>query len=172
MAENNTTVLAENTSIKTVHRKKTRKYLFQKLYARTFNNIQDDLFKESFYDWVLDFDVDSDYLDSMFELIISNEKQLNSIIWLLAPKFRIQTMNLAYVLPMYIGITEMLFLDEEIPAKVSINEAVEMAKVYWDDSSKKIVNGVMNKLYKDFSNISTQIDRWLTISEVSIFPKV
>jgi transcription termination factor NusB len=34
----------------------------------------------------------------------------------------------------------MFFLTEEIPGKVSINEAVEIAKVYGDDSSKKIVN--------------------------------
>jgi len=30
-------VLGENKSVKTVHRKKTRKYLFQKLYAATFS---------------------------------------------------------------------------------------------------------------------------------------
>jgi len=34
----------------------------------------------------------------------------------------------------------MFFLLEEIPAKVSINEAVELAKMYADDSSKRIVN--------------------------------
>jgi transcription termination factor NusB len=52
----------------------------------------------------------------------------------------------------------MLFLKEEIPAKVSMNEAIEIAKVYWDDSSKKIVNGVLNKLM-------TQIDEVLTLSQ-------
>jgi N utilization substance protein B len=49
-------------------------------------------------------------------------------------------MNLTYIIPVYISITEMLFIEEEIPPKVSINEAVELAKIYGDDSSRKIVN--------------------------------
>lgn len=163
------TVLAENTSIKTLHRKKTRKYLFQKLYARTFS-IVDDAFDESFFDGVMDFDIDRVYLDSMFDLVVSHEPELNSVIALLAPKFSIKTMNLAYVLPMYIGITEMLFLEEEIPAKVSINEAVEMAKVYGDDSSKKIVNGVMNKLYKELESIKTHLNNVDISHEALLFP--
>ena len=46
----------------------------------------------------------------------------------------------------------MLHLREEIPMKVSINEAVEMAKVYSTDSSKKIVNGILNNFYNDIEN--------------------
>jgi hypothetical protein len=47
----------------------------------------------------------------------------------------------------------MFFLEEEIPAKVSINEAVEISKIFWDDSSKKIVNWVLNKIFIDSENI-------------------
>jgi N utilization substance protein B len=43
----------------------------------------------------------------------------------------------------------MFHLTEEIPAKVSINEAVEMAKAFWDESAKKIVNGVLNNVYEN-----------------------
>ena len=145
--------------------------MFQKLYARSFSNVVTETFDESFFDWVMDFTIDDTYLNSMFDLVLMHEKTLNGVIWLLAPKFSVQNMNLAYVLPLYIWMTEMLFLEEEIPAKVSINEAVEMAKVYWDDSSKKIVNGVMNKLYKDLEWIKSQIDDGISDSDTSIFPK-
>lgn len=40
---------------------------------------------------------------------------------------------------------EIHFLDE-IPASVSINEAVEMAKIYGGEDSSKFVNGVLGKL--------------------------
>jgi len=47
----------------------------------------------------------------------------------------------------------MFFLSEEIPAKVSLNEAIEIAKVYGDDSSKKIVNGVLNKVVNEVEEL-------------------
>jgi N utilization substance protein B len=47
----------------------------------------------------------------------------------------------------------MFHLTEEIPAKVSINEAVEISKAFWDDSAKKIVNGVLNKVYENHDEL-------------------
>jgi N utilization substance protein B len=44
-----------------------------------------------------------------------------------------------------LAVYEILFVDE-IPPSVSINEAVEMAKVYGGDDSSKFVNGVLGKL--------------------------
>lgn len=41
-------------------------------------------------------------------------------------------------------ITESFFVDE-IPYKVAINEAVEIAKEYGDDKSQKFVNGIMRQ---------------------------
>ena len=40
---------------------------------------------------------------------------------------------------------EMMFM-EDIPARVSINEAVELAKKYDDDKAYSLVNGVLNKV--------------------------
>jgi transcription antitermination protein NusB len=69
-----------------------------------------------------------------------------------APKFDIDTMNKVAILATGIGAVEMLFFSGEIPAKVSINESVEIAKVYGDDQSKKIVNGILNSFFQDLSN--------------------
>ncbi|MCD5380341.1 hypothetical protein LR004_00280, partial [Candidatus Gracilibacteria bacterium] len=57
------TILAENKGVKTAHRKKTRKFLYQKLYATTFSKIDSADFDESFYNDVFEFDVDVKYLD-------------------------------------------------------------------------------------------------------------
>lgn len=43
------------------------------------------------------------------------------------------------------AVYEMQYIDD-IPANVTINEAVELAKAYGDDTTKKFVNGVLSKL--------------------------
>ena len=92
-----------------------------------------------------------------------------SIIQKYSPKFEIEKMSFIYLLPIYIGVCEMMFLKEEIPAKVSINEAVELAKVYGDDSCKKIVNWVLNKVYEDNEKISKELDTLKPKNNFSIF---
>ncbi len=51
-----------------------------------------------------------------------------------------------------IGVYELVF-DKEIPAKVAINEAIEIAKKYGSESSGKFVNGVLGAIYKDMEKI-------------------
>lgn len=46
-----------------------------------------------------------------------------------------------------IGVYEMIF-SGEVPPKVSINEAVELAKKYGDIESSKFVNGILDKIHK------------------------
>jgi ADP-ribose pyrophosphatase YjhB (NUDIX family) len=48
------------------------------------------------------------------------------------------------------GLCELLFADRnEVPAKVAINEAIELAKKFGGDSSGKFVNGVLGAVYKE-----------------------
>ncbi|MCR8969326.1 transcription antitermination factor NusB [Facklamia sp. 7083-14-GEN3] len=42
---------------------------------------------------------------------------------------------------------EVLFIDEEkVPAKVAVDEAIELAKTFSDDQSRKFISGVLAKL--------------------------
>jgi N utilization substance protein B len=47
-----------------------------------------------------------------------------------------------------IGVMKLLYNDD-IPAKVAINEAIEIAKSFGGESSGKFVNGVLGAIYKD-----------------------
>ena len=163
------TVLAENKWIRTAHRKKTRKFLYQKLYATTFSKLDNADFDESFYNDVFEFDVDVKYLDEMYRLVLEKESYLLFIITKLAPKFKLESMGMSYILPILIWACEMLYLEEEIPAKVSLNESVELAKVYWDESSKRIVNWVLNKLYKGFDDIQKDLEKFDGKSDFKLF---
>jgi len=49
-----------------------------------------------------------------------------------------------------IGLYELLFSDRgQVPAKVAINEAIELAKTFGGDSSGRFVNGVLGAVYKE-----------------------
>jgi N utilization substance protein B len=51
-----------------------------------------------------------------------------------------------------LGVYELLFL-RQIPPKVAINEAVELAKTYGGENSGKFVNGVLGTLYKETEDL-------------------
>lgn len=131
------------------NRKKTRKLLFQKLYSMRFAHYDEQLFQDSFYEWVFQFSCDDEYITEMIGIILEKQGFFVEVIKKYSPKFDITKMNIIYVLPIYIALAEMFFLKEEIPGKVSINEAVEIAKVYGDNSSKRIVNWVLNKVLEN-----------------------
>lgn len=154
-----------------INRKKSRKLLFQELYAMSFNVFELESFKESFFDNVFSFTQDEDYVNEMVKIITFYENFFIHILKMYTPKFKIETMSLSTVLPIYIWLAEMFYLKEEIPGKVSINEAVEIAKVYGDDSSKKIVNGVLNKVFNNHDVLSKiKDDDYSSITE-SCFKK-
>ena len=47
-----------------------------------------------------------------------------------------------------LSVYEILYLDE-VPAKVSINEAMEISKKYTTEKSKKFINGLLDSVYKN-----------------------
>ncbi len=138
-------------------RSRTRKFLYQMLYAQSFWEVENNSFKESFFSWVFDSQLDEEYLKTMFDLILENEEFLIEVLKKYAPKFEVDNMDLSYIIPVFIWTTELLLLPEEIPAKVSINEAVEISKVYWDDSSRKMVNWVLNKILNDLELLQKEV---------------
>lgn len=51
-----------------------------------------------------------------------------------------------------LGIYELCYGDQkEVPPKVAINEAIELAKTFGGDSSGKFVNGVLGTIYRDLT---------------------
>lgn len=123
----------------------------QKLYCQIYTHVSNEDFLASYYDNILDFDRDDEYLHEMFELTVEKQDAFLGIIKKYAPKFDIDTMEKVSILAIGIAIVEMLWLKEEIPAKVSINEAIELAKYFGDDSTKNIVNGILNSFYENIN---------------------
>ncbi|MFZ4461180.1 MAG: transcription antitermination protein NusB [Patescibacteria group bacterium] len=135
-------------------RREVREFLLQALYARSVLGTDFSLenFASSYYESpVGDALVDAYFLD-MYEGIVVQEGTLLQIVKMYAPKFDITIMPLVNLLPIFIGAYEMLYLKaDQVPEKVSINEAVELAKKFSDDGARELVNGVLNSL-KDQKN--------------------
>lgn len=155
----------------TIHRKKSRRLLYQELYAMSVNDYEKESFRNSFFADTHTFSPDEAYIETMKKIIKYNEKFFVNLLNIYTPKFNVSNMSLSYILPIYIALGEMFFLDEEIPWKVSINEAIELSKTFWDDSAKKIVNWVLNKVFHDYDELEkTKENNYENITE-SIFKK-
>ncbi|MFA5916823.1 MAG: transcription antitermination factor NusB [Candidatus Gracilibacteria bacterium] len=141
-----------------ISRTLTRRLLYQKLFIFGFTYISDEIFFQNFYFDNGDLEVDKVYFEEMQKIILDKEGIFILFIERYAPKFNIEKMSLLYVLPIYIALAEMFFLQEEIPAKVSINEAIELAKIFSDDPVKKIVNGVLNNVFNDYEKLNNEIN--------------
>ncbi len=64
-----------------------------------------------------------------------------------APEWPLQQITIVDRNILRLGAFELKF-DEDIPAKVAINEAIELAKVFGGESSGRFVNGVLGAIFK------------------------
>lgn len=152
-------------------RTRTRKFLFQMLFARTYWEVNKDSLIESFFEWIFSSELDMEYADSVFNIILDKEQFLISLIKRFASKFDISTMPKDVAFPIFIASAEMLFLEEAIPSSVSINEAVELAKTYWDKSAKKLVNWVLDNILDNIEEIKKE-DTSIANSWFSFFKEI
>lgn len=82
--------------------------------------------------------------------ILKKRKDIDTILMKAAPDWPLQKISLIDRNILRIGLYELLFSDrKEVPAKVAINEAIELAKTYGGDNSGRFVNGVLGTVYKE-----------------------
>lgn len=88
------------------------------------------------------------YIKTVFDGILENKDEIEKLIennlkekWTMD---RVSKINLAIL---KVAIYELIYL--KLPYKVAINEAVELAKKYGDDSSKSFVNGILASIVKE-----------------------
>ena len=79
--------------------------------------------------------------------VISKAEELDDLIRPTAPQRPLQEIPLIDHCILQISVYELLY-KSDIPPKVAINEAVELAKHYGSDNSSKFVNGVLGTIYR------------------------
>jgi N utilization substance protein B len=93
---------------------------------------------------------DIEFMRNLFESIIAKKPDLDLIIEKAAPDWPIDKISVVDRNILRVGLYELLFANrDEVPAKVAINEAIELAKSYGGENSGKFVNGVLGSVYKE-----------------------
>lgn len=97
------------------------------------------------------------YIKDSVEKIIDVLREVDAEIATYADNWPIDQMTLIDRNILRIGTYEMKH-SEAIPAKVAINEAIELAKNYGGPSSGKFVNGILGAMYNDLPEDQKEVD--------------
>ena len=102
---------------------------------------------------------DHEFTYNIVKGVINNVKEINQYIIRYATEWPLEQITIVDRNILRIGVYELIH-DQEIPAKVAINEAIEIAKTFGGESSGKFVNGVLGAIYKDMERqgIKKQVD--------------
>lgn len=85
--------------------------------------------------------------------LVGHLAEIDEIIKKAAPQWPIEQIPNIDRNILRIGLYELLFANkEEVPPKVAINEAIELAKNYGGENSSKFINGVLGTVYKQLEN--------------------
>ena len=93
---------------------------------------------------------DAAFVEDLMKSVMGRCEQLDKVIVEAAPDWPIEKISVVDRNVLRLGLYELLFADrKEVPAKVAINEAIELAKTYGGENSGKFINGVLGAIYKE-----------------------
>lgn len=92
---------------------------------------------------------DRRFVVELFRKTILHEKEAEKIIAEKTKNWEVERIAMMDILLMKMAITEILYF-ESIPVKVSLNEYIEISKLYSSSKSKLFINGILDKLLHDF----------------------
>ncbi|MFA6006175.1 MAG: transcription antitermination factor NusB [Candidatus Paceibacterota bacterium] len=93
---------------------------------------------------------DREFVDVLAQGVASKRSALDQLIVKAAPEWPLDKISMVDRNILRIGLYELLFSEKgEVPAKVAINESIELAKTFGGESSGRFVNGVLGTVYKE-----------------------
>ena len=132
-------------------RRELREQVFKLLFRVEFNseeemNTQCELF---FDDVDTHFEeADMEYIQTKYKLIHEKLEEIDKLIDEKAKGWSSERMGKVELAIIRLGVYEVLF-DDDVPASVAINEAVELAKKFGQDKSNGFVNAVLAKFVEE-----------------------
>jgi len=93
---------------------------------------------------------DPSFIHQLVDGTIKHIKEIDQIIEKAAPQWPLEQVAIVDRNVLRVGLFELLFgKRDEVPPKVAINEAIELAKSFGGESSGKFVNGVLGTVYRE-----------------------
>ena len=130
----------------------SRSIVLQSLFEWDFSGKPEDL------KLVIDRDIaefapghnDNAFIYELAETVQRKQTVIDDIIQKAAPEWPLEKISNVDRNVLRMGLAELLFGDrEQVPPKVAINEAIELAKTFGGENSGKFVNGVLGAVYKE-----------------------
>ncbi|MBR1884759.1 MAG: transcription antitermination factor NusB [Clostridia bacterium] len=130
-------------------RKKARENAFKCVFALGFENEYNlDNLLSSLSDGQDILEDEKEYIVNTFMGTYNNLKEIDEIILSNLKGWTIDRISKVDLAVLRLAIYEIKY-DKNVPYKVSVNEAVEIAKAYGDDKSQSFVNGLLAKVEKN-----------------------
>lgn len=131
----------------------SRSIVLQSLFEWDFNAKEETEAMEIFKRDVEEFATghgDMTFMESLMKGVLGKRKDIDLIIVKAAPDWPIEKISVMDRNILRIGLYELLFGERsQVPPKVAINEAIELAKTFGGETSSKFVNGVLGAVYKE-----------------------
>jgi len=130
-----------------------RSIVLQTLYEMDFRSYPDteapEVFSRNTEEFAQEI-VDKGFMKELLDGVLKKRSELDLIITKAAPDWPLEKISTTDRNILRIGLYELLFADAaQVPAKVAINEAIELAKSYGGEKSGKFINGVLGSVYKE-----------------------
>jgi N utilization substance protein B len=127
--------------------------VLQSLFEWDLNTIEKSVVHETLLRNVEEFapnKSDMPFMEKLLDGVLQKQSELDLVIEKAAPEWPIDRIAPVDRNILRLGLFELLFSDrKEVPAKVAINEAIELAKQFGGENSSKFVNGVLGAVYKE-----------------------
>ncbi len=128
-------------------RRELREQVFLMLFRVEFHNAEELKEQMKLYTEQLEecSEKDSTYIVNKFKNIVEKLEEIDTAIGEVSKGWKVSRMAKVDLALIRLAVYEMKY-EEDIPVKVAINEAIELAKQYGTDDSPAFVNGVLAKL--------------------------
>ena len=113
------------------------------LFRKDANTNIDDIIKDNM-------EIENDFVKDIVYGVVTYQERIDELANKYMQDWNISRIDKTGASILRIGIFELLYTDT--PAIVVINEAIELAKKYSDDSVRKIINAVLDKVIKNEIN--------------------
>ena len=127
-------------------RRQIREQVFKMLFAVDFHDAEELQTQEGLFDDdLISSEKEKDYILERYRNVTEKIGEIDEMINGVSEGGKTRRMAKVDLTLLRLAVYEMKY-DEDIPVKVAINEAVELAKQYGTDDSPAFVNGVLAKL--------------------------
>lgn len=135
-----------------MNRSETRQVAFELLYSLEIQKVQADEYQEQIELFLKNQEIEDhkveDYIQDVMNGIHENLAEIMKLIEKeLSEKWEVSRVSKINITILKLAVYELLY--KKLPYKVVVNEAVELAKTYGDDSAPSFINGVLASIIKE-----------------------